>query len=336
MRTFYMLSLILFCLAPLLAQEECDPLVSCFDQPFLGFDEFQNDFSATGGFENGPAFYPNEYFTDFGGFWRSGWALSSKGDTITNAPSSIYSNITGSGASADPSQTGSGASVGSFQYIIGQDQSGIQVTSPDVKPVSIAITNTTYTYLNMRDGGNNFPVFGGADGTENDFLLLTIQGYNDGNVVPSTLEFYLADYRFLDNTRDYIVNKWEVIDLTTLGRVDSIGFTLTTNRMIDLDPNPLNYFAVDEVRFEFLSTLHAPLINYNLQVYPNPTSNKLQVESNVSTGNLLIFDTFGRQILQQTINSKSNTLEVNQLERGVYWLVLETDQGRQSRKFVKQ
>lgn len=324
MHTFYTFLFSILCLTPLLAQDNCEPMVSCFDQPFLGLDGLQNDFSSSGGFENGPAFYPNEYFTDFGGFWRSGWALTAQGDTLSREPNSIYSNITGSGASASP-----------FQYIVGQDESGIQITSPDVSPASISVANTTFSYRHMKTRSADFEAFGGLSGTDNDFLLLTIQGYNNGDAIASPIEFYLADYRFLDNTRDYIVNKWEEIDLTSLGRVDSLSFHLTTNRETDLDPNPLNYFAVDEVRFQFYSSLNDPVVNYDLQIYPNPATEKIQVESTTSEGNLLIFDTFGQQILQKAINNSSNTLDVSQLQKGVYWLVVETKEGKQSQKFIK-
>ena len=49
---------------------------------------------------------------------------------------------------------------------------------------------------------------------------LTLTGFEDLNLSGSTtgaLEIYLADYRFSDNSKDYILDTWNQFDLTDLG-----------------------------------------------------------------------------------------------------------------------
>ena len=47
----------------------------------------------------------------------------------------------------------------------------------------------------------------------------------DTNVV----EFYLADFRSAEDSLDYIVNDWRWIDLSNLGNVDSLQFTMNSS-----------------------------------------------------------------------------------------------------------
>ena len=57
-------------------------------------------------------------------------------------------------------------------------------------------------------------------GDDEDWLLLTIIG-KLGGALTATVDFYLADYRFDDNSMDYIVSDWTELNLADLGVVDA-------------------------------------------------------------------------------------------------------------------
>ena len=92
------------------------------------------------------------------------------------------------------------------------------------------ITNTTYAANSMRDGDAFSKQFGGASGNDQDWFLLTIKGYTAGNETTDSVNFYLADYRFADNSQDYIIKDWQWVDLTSLGNVDSLSFSLNSSK----------------------------------------------------------------------------------------------------------
>lgn len=96
-------------------------------------------------------------------------------------------------------------------------------------PQSIQITNNAYAYYSLLKGDSFAKKFGGRDGNEPDFFRLIITGLDANNQKTGETEFYLADYRFSDNSKDYIVNSWETVDLRPLGTVSQIIFSLESS-----------------------------------------------------------------------------------------------------------
>ena len=89
--------------------------------------------------------------------------------------------------------------------------------------------------------------FGGASGDDPDWFVLTIIGKDSQGLVTDTVDFYLADYTFADNNQDYIVDTWEYVDLTSLGAVESLEFTLSSSDVGQWGMNTPGYFAMDNL-----------------------------------------------------------------------------------------
>ncbi len=81
------------------------------------------------------------------------------------------------------------------------------------------VTNNLWAYQAMRDGDNLATPFGGPSGNEPDYFRIRAVAFNANNVAFDTLYFYLADYRFEDNSQDYIVTDWRYFDLSSFGEV---------------------------------------------------------------------------------------------------------------------
>src|SRR5690606_3999585 len=111
------------------------------------------------------------------------------------------------------------------------------------------ITNTTYTGLSMRDGDVFSKQFGGPTGDDPDFLRVDVEGFDQDGSSKGIVEFYLADYRFTDNSLDYIVDEWTWLDLSTLGTVTSLQFTLASSDVGSFGINTPTYFAFDELSY---------------------------------------------------------------------------------------
>lgn len=175
------------------------------------------------------------------GDWNSwgGFAISNETDTTTSGFSNQYSTYAGA------AQSGSNFAVGYMDSFNGYDPTMVLNNARVVD--GLYLTNTTYTALDMVNGSGFSKVFGGATGDDEDWLILTMEGFDAADASTGTVDFYLADYRFADNGMDYIVDTWNYIDLTGLGIVKSVVFTLSSSDTGGDGINTPAYFAVDTV-----------------------------------------------------------------------------------------
>jgi hypothetical protein len=89
--------------------------------------------------------------------------------------------------------------------------------------------------------------FGGADGTDPDFLALSIEGLDGNAASTGTVEFMLADFRFSDSADDYILTDWASVSLAPLGTVAALSFSLTGSDVGAFGLNTPAYFALDNL-----------------------------------------------------------------------------------------
>lgn len=193
--------------------------------------------SGSGNFTVEGATFVNTY-TALYDSWE-GFAYSNTTDTTTGGYGNQYSAIAGGGAG------------GSSVYAVGyQPFSGVwSMTLASAQSFSgrgICVTNTTYDALDMKNGSGFTKKFGGATGNDSDWFKLTIEGWNGGSSVGS-VDFFLADFRFADNSKDYIVNSWQWVDLSSLGTIDELRFGLSSSDNSSYGMNTPAYFALDNV-----------------------------------------------------------------------------------------
>lgn len=301
------------------ASPELPALTSSFEEQIVGVDDYWDGSDQSGGFVSGEAFYPNTYNPSFGGYWQSGWALSNRSDTETSGPGNLFSAKTGVGVND------------SYQYAVGQQGSTVILNEnfQGKQVEGMYITNTTYAYNSMRDGDDFAKKFGGETGDDPDFFKLSIKKWHNGNISTDSIDFYLADYRFEDNSEDYIIDTWKWVDLTALGDVDSLLFTLYSS---DFDAgsmfiNTPAFFAMDNLLVSNISSVKK-VNNENIQIamFPNPTTDFVQLDwsdLSLEQANISVFHING-QWMRQWNNVDSNTLlNVHNLAKGMYVVRLE-------------
>lgn len=204
---------------------------STFDDLSLASNSYENGQNLSGSFVSGGNTFSNSYYAPYDSW--SGFSYSNVNDTTTAGYGNQYAAITGTAHSG----TNYGISFDDATLTLG---AGTSISG-------LYITNTTYTALSMQDGDSFAKKFGGSTGNDADFFSVVATGYANG-VSTGSAEFFLADYRFADNSKDYIVKDWEWFDLSGLGKATSIQFSYRSSDMGSFGINTPTYFAVDDVK----------------------------------------------------------------------------------------
>ena len=299
------LSALLLCMSQMIVSGQ---VVATFEEYNLPRGGHLNDASPAEGFESGSVFLPNDYNSDFG-FW-SGYAISADTNTTTPGFTNQYSSIVGSGAN------------GTTHYTVGYvyDPEFIYPTGKAVgKPmIGFYVTNTTYAYLSMRDGDAFAKKFGGETGTDPDFFMLTIKKYQGGAISDDSINVYLADYRSPNSAKDYILDEWKYIDLTTLGEVDSLVMQVKSSDVGAFGMNTPAYVCFDEISTDnLLSASGLQTSDYDLIVGPNPAKESIHFTT-PAKGKYSIINMQGHEIWSQLLEEGNHVVQVSQFPTGMY------------------
>jgi hypothetical protein len=281
-------------------------------------------------FSDGIMTFPNVYsITDFGfGAFEAwtGWAYSNMQDSVTAGFTNQYSAFPAGGAK------------GSSNYGLCYNSQGADTIKLETASqlTGTYVTNGTYNVLSMRNGGMFEKKFGGESGNDPDWFLLTIKGINSGDYT-NTVEFYLADYRFEDNEQDYIVTDWEWIDLSSLGVVEMVEFSLSSSDTGDFGMNTPAYFFVDNFNDEITSVENLTA-GIKVQVYPNPFVSNIHVVNQHQTRSVNVMDMTGKIVKKIMVDGNRNIIELNlqDLDAGIYLLQVNSSKGTSVTRVVKQ
>lgn len=182
---------------------------------------------------NSWSFYNSYQPTYWGGF-----TASNRTDTTLTGMDAQYTAITGKGVNE------------SEKYAV-----SYPAWNPtDVKPVDgvasvvtgCYVTNNLWTYRAILEGDGYSNQFGGATGNDPDYYRIWAVGKKENNQNTDTLFFYLADYRFTNNSEDFVVNKWEWFDLSNLGTVKSVRFGVESTKQNQWGITTPTYFCMDD------------------------------------------------------------------------------------------
>jgi hypothetical protein len=175
------------------------------------------------------------YYSSY--FW-GGFTASNRTDLSQTYMSAQYTAATGCGYD------------GSAQYAVAYTYGAqTDVYAADGQPHTVTgcyVTNNLWAYQNMLEGDNTVTPFGGLSGNDPDWFKLTATGKNASGQTVGTLDFYLADYRFDNPEDDYILNTWEWFDLSPLGEVATISFSLSSTKNNNSGMITPAYFCMDD------------------------------------------------------------------------------------------
>jgi len=191
------------------------------------------------GFNIGGAQFANDYSAMFDSW--NGWSYSNILNTTTQSFNNQYASWPGSGSGVSSSY-----GVG---YVF--DPTTISFAAPTVV-TSADIANTTWTALTLLNGDAFSKKFGGVTGNDPDYLLLTIEGRTeiDGQGGSTgSIDLYLGDYRASNNALDFVRTGWTNLNLSGLGSVRSLRFSMNSTDVGQFGINTPLYFAIDNINF---------------------------------------------------------------------------------------
>ena len=215
----------------------------------------------------------------------------------------------------------------------------------------------------------NFGVVTGAgtynDGEEATLVATPNEGYKFVNWTENdTIVSEEAEYTFtVTGNRNFVANfellKYEVaasVNEENFGTVTGAGIygygeeaTLvatpnegykfvnwTENDTVVSEEAEYTFVVTDNRNFvaNFVSTEGVDELTASFRLYPNPVNDKLYIETETEVEEVVVYDAFGRQ--QTTDNSQQSTVDVSNLNAGVYFVMIKTNEGVVVKRFIKQ
>ncbi len=319
---FFFTLFLLFFTASLSAQTLVD-----FEEFNLPNASFLNGSDGSGGFSSGNIFLPNDYNTDFMSW--SGWAISNITDTTTRGFTNQYSAIAGGGVD--------GSAHYATTYAFGNNNLVLRAAAAGQPVSGMYVTNSTYTYWSMLEGDAFAKKFGGLAGQDPDFFLLTIKAFYNGSVTSDSVNFYLADYRFADNSQDYIIGEWTWVDLSALGPADSLSFELSSSDVGQFGMNTPAFFCIDNIfATDPLSSTTTIRTASSFDIYPNPSADHIWISHTEDQPvDCFVFNTYGQLLQQSKIKRGGGRLSLDRLPAGHYIVKIQGKQLRSSKILTK-
>ncbi|MDX2189902.1 MAG: DUF4465 domain-containing protein [Bacteroidota bacterium] len=285
----------------------------------------KNETMIRNSFVDGSATFRTEYTTSsYGDYWSGGFAYSIEKNVTLAGSANLYSNITGKGFD------------NSTVFGVGKNNATLVWTGNTIS--GAFFTNTTYAYWSMKNGDSFAKKFGGTSGNDPDYFKITIKGYKNGALKSDSVEFFLADFRNSDNSKDYILKDWQWASFAKLGQVDSLIFQFRSSDAGLYGINTPAFFAIDNVNGtppNTTSVFGTAIHSNNILVYPNPANDLLHIFNNSEKPiKVLIFDILGDRINEQEILAEV-TYQINISNFGSGMYLLQTSDG-QTIKLIKK
>ncbi len=293
------------------------------------------------GFNAGSIRFPYLYDTSFHS-WSAGFIYSNKKDSIRSGYTNQYAAKAAKGHNGSDKYVVWTPGFGTTQNLyIPQNPNDTVENTNWFRGISMYVSNCTYAYNSMRDGDGFAKKFGGVSGNDADWFKLHIQGYKHrGHLAQATgsMDFYLADFRSANNTQDYIIKDWTMVDLTPVGAVDSLAFSLSSSDTAGgFGMNTPAYFCIDDLSIAMPTTINALPAQSLAKVYPNPATDRLFVEVNdPAIKQASVFDVTGKLIATQEVTGSSLSFNTATFANGIYLLKLEGPSGNATVRFVKR
>jgi hypothetical protein len=289
-----------------------------FENFGLSANTFLINSSGVGFFSSGNVQLPNDYNPEFMS-WQ-GFAISTLTDTLTPGYPNEGSAIAGGGAEGTDTYAVSYAFSPQNMQLIGAAAGGVVQ--------GLWVTNNAFAYYSMKDGDAFSKKFGGITGNDPDYFSLTIRKYLGGQLSSDSVVFFLSDFRFSNSSQDYIVKNWQYVDLTALGKADSLYFELNSTDEGAFGMNTPAYFCIDQVvtdDFTPVDFAKAPAV----RVYPNPANDMavFELPAGAECLSVVVTDLTGRVVFEQTAVSNL-TIPTAQMPGGIYHVSARTSVGR--------
>ncbi len=173
------------------------------------------------------------------------------------------------------------------------------------------VCNSPYVYYTIQRGNGFASKFG-----QGAWFKLIAHGLDSERNETGTVEYYLADYRS-DNPEEWTLNNsWDWFDLSSLGKVSSIYFSMESSDVGEYGMKTPGYFCMDQ-----LTALTAPLsvekaVDTIRNIYYDRDNSVVRVES-ARPVTVAVYDTHGVLMMKQSVEG-SASLDMSTCSPGIY------------------
>lgn len=235
--------------------------------------------------------------------------------------------------------------VASVVSITGLISTGLQLNF-STNNATLGAFPMTYGYTNSDPVAGNY-VYGTYSGTFTGTMVTSVDAYgtlyrNIGGVANSnatrlkTVITISLNYGFLSNIGTITQTTYSYYSADLVDVNAPLFRTATTVSVVPI----ASINQTDELMETFLNvTLGTEAVAYDanpLQIAPNPVKDflKLKTNENVVPKSVSIIDSSGRMVYNQTIAEK--IMDVSSLQKGIYFVKIETNKGTITKKIQKE
>ena len=138
----------------------------------------------------------------------------------------------------------------------------------------------------------------------------------------------MLNYKWYINDTLKSTNKYFVQDMSTYNNKTAVIALATNNFQTCTDS------TFQTINFpNFLKV--ADINNYQLNIYPNPFNEQLEISTNLENYQLMVFDNLGRTLLNLNNLNNNQTIDASAWSKGLYHIVLSNEYLTLDRKLVK-
>lgn len=175
------------------------------------------------------------------------------------------------------------------------------------------------------------------EGNDNGFIIQGREAFNTSMEIPLGFSSQIKE----DTSYSISLSNFEGVDLesTSIYLIDNDSGNVTNLNLVDYS------FTSPEGNFpeRFTIVFENEVLNTtdvsveNVKLYPNPTSNVLNiVVSNNTINTIAIMDIRGRMVLQQNNNTSNVKINIETLDSAVYFVKIYTKNGIVTKRFIKE
>ena len=245
--------------------------------------------------------------------------------------------------------------LGSFEACSNIETPPLVITKINYHPADNQVDSKDQEFIEITNNGNEIVdltgIYFGGTGLVYQFLAGSSIGPNESLQLANHSETYELKYgeppfdefnRSLSNggqTITLLDGFGNVIDEVTYDDespwpdADGNGFFLELNDPDTDNNDPLNWKATKDIEFTFVTEVST---EFSGSLYPNPTNKLINIAVPETISSLEVMTIEGQLVLSKE-NPKSNfSLDVSNLQHGIYILQINTRDGTIIRKFVKK
>lgn len=178
--------------------------------------------------------------------------------------------------------------------------------------VGCYVCNSPYVYYTIQQGNAYSKKF-----EQGDWFKLIVHGLDEFDTEVGTVEYYLADYRSQNPEEWKLNNSWEWIDLSSLGRVMTIYFSLESSDTGKWGMNTPAYFCLDRltVSTDKPSAIEETAVA-TVKAYYDRANSQIRVES-ANPVEVAVYNMNGALVMNRYVDGTAS-IDMSVYPSGVY------------------